>query len=196
MKFPYKVKVRLDRWTPGQLLDRFGDFLPEANSETHQFQDLTAVAEISIAAVNSAVKNGKIGNSIAVHVIDGLTRTRRHLNWSRIENNSEIKAEICRRIKVKEASTLELGRKILKPCVCLSVRLQVTTKNNLPAEHPDAQPEFRVRLRYWDGSTHTLWSNYAPGCDDLVVRIKKVKTKIVFSNHVAVLDAIKELMPK
>jgi hypothetical protein len=107
----------------------------------------------------------------------------------------KIQAEIEQRIRSKSAATIDLGTKSLQPRVCLKVMLQVVTRNGLSAEDPKADPRFRVKLRYWDGHTHTRWADYSLDSDDLVVKIRKKPVKLLFANHEDVLTAIRDMMP-
>lgn len=167
------------------------------------------IGVISIAAVNSVVKKGRVPTYISVRVqgdsyanMSSISYYRDSVAFSDLyyEGGSkplaeDLKAEIQRRIAVKKDSTIDLGQKSLKPTICLRVTLQVKTKKGLPTEDPDAEPHFRARLKYWDGKNHHLWADYDPVTDDLVVKIKGKRTKVVFTNHDDVLAAIRELMP-
>jgi len=164
---------------------------------------------ISIASVNAVVKScirrKKEPTQISIRVegSSGVYRSRTAFadiycahEEEDLPVGEDIRDEIKRRVRANKSATLDLGTTALKPCVCLRVTLQVKTKNGLPTEHPDATPKFRVQLRYWDGNTHTLWANYNPRNDKLTVKLKRVKTDLVFANHDQVLTAIRELMPK
>lgn len=196
MKFPKRVKVNLRHG------DTLGALVGDPNKE----------CEISIAAVNSSVKflaDGQNRNltNIAVRIVEKgpVNGCKAYADFDRITDmdgnpyGHRIKAELKRRARQKTAAIIDLGVKSLKPCVCLKVKLQVITTNGLPAEDPEAQPKFRVQLRYWDGRTHTLWADYTPrygsGPHRFIVKIKKEDVKIRFDNHEAVLKTIEELMP-